>query len=56
MIDKYSIIADGLSTLSDNLRDMRGNYEVTKRSMQQGVDALEAQVNDVGKRTVLKEL
>ncbi len=50
VIDKYSMIADGLSTLSESLRDVRGNYQATKRSTEIGVDALEGQVNDIGKR------
>ncbi len=44
------MFADGLSTLSESLRDVRGDYQATKRSMQQGVDALEGQVDEIGEQ------
>eukprot|EP00794_Sanderia_malayensis_P016803 gene16803-18499_t len=46
VIDKYSMIADGLASVSQSMRDVRRNYQATKRSYEQGVDSLKYQVND----------
>ncbi len=49
------MFADGLSTLSESLRDVRGDYQATKRSMQQGVDALEGQVDEIGEQNIFSD-
>lgn len=49
VIDKYSMIADGLSTLSNTMRNVRENYQATKRTMQQGVDNLANDVRYTGR-------
>ena len=52
VIDKYSTIAEGLSSLSNSMRNAREGYQAQKRSMQLGVDSLRAQVKDTGMRTI----
>ena len=49
VINKYSMIADGLSTLSNSMRNVRENYQATKRTMQQGVDNLANDVRYTGR-------
>ena len=53
VIDKYSTIAEGLSSLSNSMRNARESYQAQKRSMQLGVDSLRAQVKDTGMGTIL---
>ena len=43
------MIAEGLSTLSNSMRNARENYQATKRSMQQGVDNLANDVRYTGR-------
>ncbi|XP_065056002.1 uncharacterized protein LOC135684357 [Rhopilema esculentum] len=40
VIDKYSMIADGLRSLHDSMVNVREGYQTTKRTMQQGVEDL----------------
>ena len=49
VIDKYSMIADGLSAVHDSMRDIREGYQTTKRTMQQGVDSLKNDIDMTGK-------
>ncbi|XP_065070683.1 uncharacterized protein LOC135695499 [Rhopilema esculentum] len=44
VIDKYSMIADGLRSLHDSMINVREGYQATKRTMQQGVDDLRREI------------
>ena len=50
VIDKYSMIADGLRSLHDSMVNVRQGYQATKRSMQQGVDDLGYRVKSTGRK------
>ena len=51
VIDKYSMIADGLRSLHDAMINVREGYQATKRTMQQGVDDLRREIKSTGNNT-----
>ena len=49
------MIADGLHALHHSIKDVRENYQATKRNMQQGVDNLDSEIRETGKFTFVHE-